>query len=317
MSRTKLESFDSPFSRAQLGVALALYGDRIRAERAFDSALWLAEKREADATYGSTASYSYASLQRDVAGMLALATEVRPALGSLEAIKDLARRIYNPEKRLNTQELAWMVMSARTQSGPDDDLGIAVNGSSVSGALQEAYNGPKIDAEPVTIANTGDQPLEALVTISASPQEPLPAGGDGFGITRSYHALDGSPISIAEVQQNDRFVVVINASQFDDVPSRLMITDLLPAGLEVENPHLIQSAQEQNFSWLPKTDGCPCGVPQRPGARSNQSRPEAGRKTSPSPIQCGPFHREASCIRLPLSKTCIGLKSRPARQVAG
>ena len=251
---TKLESFDSPFSRAQLGAALALYGDRTRAERAFASALRLAERQEGAMAMSEGSVYSFASLQRDVAGMLALASEVSPALGSLDAIKDLARRIYDPEKRLNTQEQAWMILAARAQSDGSSNLGITVNGVATSGPLVASYDGQSIDQEPVTIVNNGSSPLDARVTVEASPMEPLPAGGNGFAISRSYHALDGSPINVAKVKQNERFVVVVNVSQFDDVPSRLMISDLLPAGLEVENPHLIKSAEQQNFSWLPKTD---------------------------------------------------------------
>ena len=251
---TKLDSFDSPFSRAQLGAALALYGDRTRAERAFDSALWLAERREGNMAISEGSVYSFSSLQRDVAGMLALASEVSPALGNLEGIKALARRIHDPEKRLNTQEQVWMVLAARAQAEATADLGIAVNGVASSGPLVAAYNGQAIDEEPVTIVNGGEAPLEALVTVVASPSEPLPAGGNGFAISRSYHALDGSPVNVAEIKQNERLVVVVNATQFDDVPSRLMISNLLPAGLEVENPHLVKSAEQQNFSWLPKTD---------------------------------------------------------------
>ena len=251
---TKLESFDSPFSRAQLGAALALYGDRARAERAFHSALWLAEKLEDDYVLSAQSVYHYASLQRDVAGMLALAAEVSPDLESLNGIRELAGRIYNPERRLNTQEQAWMVLAARAQQINSGDLGISVNGTAVTGTLVETYQGQAIDMEPVTIANGGDKPLVALVTSVASPEEPLPAGGNGFAISRNYHALDGSPISVADIKQNERFVVVVNASQLDDVPARLMISDLLPAGLEIENPSLVQSADQQNFNWLPQTE---------------------------------------------------------------
>nr|WP_321463160.1 MG2 domain-containing protein [uncultured Cohaesibacter sp.] len=250
---TKLESFDTPLGRAQLGAALALYGDRTRAERAFNSALALAEKWQGSGEASASGSaYSFSSLQRDVAGMLALASEVSPAPGSLEGMKALAERIHDPERPLNTQEQAWMVLAARSQPRADTDLGISVNGVATSGPLVASYDGQSIDENPVTIVNGGDKPLEAIVTTVASPVEPLPAGGNGLVIARSYHKPDGSPISIAEVKQNERLVVVIKASQQDDIPSRLMISDLLPAGFEVENPHLIKSAEQQNYSWLPQ-----------------------------------------------------------------
>ena len=33
-----------------------------------------------------------------------------------------------------------------------------------------------------------------------------------------------------------------------------MVSDLLPAGLEIENPHLLKNSDMKDFSWLPKTN---------------------------------------------------------------
>ena len=73
----------------------------------------------------------------------------------------------------------------------------------------------------------------------AAPAQPLPAGGDGFTITRTYYTLDGEEANVTEVAQNDRFVVVLNVESDNDWPARIALTDRLPAGFEIDNPSLI------------------------------------------------------------------------------
>ena len=107
---------------------------------------------------------------------------------------------------------------------------------------------------PLTIANTGTTPLQAVVTTVASPVQPLPAGGDGFTIERTYYKLDGTEANVTEATQNERYVVVLKVYEQNSWPSRLLITDLLPAGFEIDNPGLVSSAQLSNFSWLAQTD---------------------------------------------------------------
>ncbi|RWB23331.1 MAG: hypothetical protein EOQ42_36205, partial [Mesorhizobium sp.] len=50
------------------------------------------------------------------------------------------------------------------------------------------------------------------------------------------------------------YVVVLNIYEQNKWPSRLVITDLLPAGFEIDNPGLVSSAQLSNFSWLAQTN---------------------------------------------------------------
>lgn len=44
--------------------------------------------------------------------------------------------------------------------------------------------------------------------------------------------------------------MVINATESNDWASRVLITDLLPAGFEIDNPSLVDSAKLTNFDWL-------------------------------------------------------------------
>ena len=49
-------------------------------------------------------------------------------------------------------------------------------------------------------------------------------------------------------------MVVLNVTEQNDWPARTLVTDPLPAGLEIDNPGLVNSADLSNFDWLPETE---------------------------------------------------------------
>ncbi len=114
--------------------------------------------------------------------------------------------------------------------------------------------GEELLAEPIVIGNAGTTPIQAVVTTVAAPAQPLPAGGDGFTISRAYYRMDGSEANVTEVTQNERFVVVLRVTESSDWASRVLVNDLLPAGFEIDNPRLVSSADLANFGWLQRTD---------------------------------------------------------------
>jgi uncharacterized protein YfaS (alpha-2-macroglobulin family) len=246
---TKLDDFDTPLSRAQLGASLALYGDTLRAETAFRSALTLA-RGNADDYYRS----DYGSMLRDGAAMLALAAESRPLPAMVPELISFAAEARSGKRWTSTQEEAWMLMAARALSAGSDAISIEVNGSAHQGGWSKRATGDEIAAEPVSIVNRGTTPVDAVVTTVAAPSQPLPAGGEGFTIERTYYTLDGETVNVQEVQQNERYVVVLQVTQENDWPSRTLVTDLLPAGFEIDNPGLVSSASLSNFDWLPQTE---------------------------------------------------------------
>jgi alpha-2-macroglobulin len=93
--------------------------------------------------------------------------------------------------------------------------------------------------------------VQAVITVTGVPETPLPAGGEGFAIERSYYTLDGMPVDIATAGQNERFVVVIRVTEQNEWPSRILVTDLLPAGLEIDNPRLVGSADLAGSTGFP------------------------------------------------------------------
>jgi uncharacterized protein YfaS (alpha-2-macroglobulin family) len=78
----------------------------------------------------------------------------------------------------------------------------------------------------------------------------------GFTIERTYYTLDGKKVElgsasggVAKIDQTTRLVVVLKI-EGSDTGGRVMLVDRLPAGLEIENPRLIDSGDIGTFSWL-------------------------------------------------------------------
>ena len=67
---------------------------------------------------------------------------------------------------------------------------------------------------------------------------------------RDYFTLDGEPASVSSVRQNERYVVVLQMRETNAWPSRVVVTDLLPAGFVIDNPRIVGSAELGNFGWL-------------------------------------------------------------------
>jgi uncharacterized protein YfaS (alpha-2-macroglobulin family) len=246
---TKLGDFSTPMARAQIGASLALYGDTLRAEKAFRSALELARSSETD-YYRS----DYGSALRDGAAMLALAAETRPLPGLMPELVSYAAGVRTGDRYTSTQEQAWMLLAARALSQGSAAIDVEVNGEAHKGGWSQRLDGSEIEATPVSIVNRSASPVDAVVTTVAAPADPLPAGGEGYEITREYYNLDGSPADIQQARQNERFVVVLNVTEQNDWPARTLVTDPLPAGLEIDNPGLVNSADLSNFDWLPETE---------------------------------------------------------------
>ncbi len=76
-----------------------------------------------------------------------------------------------------------------------------------------SYKAAEMAGKPVTITNTGDAPVQAVVSVSGSPVTPEPAASNGFKIERNYFTLDGKPADVSKAKQNDRFAVVLKITE--------------------------------------------------------------------------------------------------------
>lgn len=245
-SDSQLDAFAQPLARAQIGAALSLYGDPQRADASFRSAF-----RHARSTANLISGRDdYGSSLRDGAAMLALAAESTPTPGIVPELVRFVSTAKSARQSTSTQEDAWMVLAARAIVAGNRAISVNVNGQSYAGAFETRKSGADLAANPLTIINQGPDPVDAVVTTVAAPAQPLSAGGTGFAITRNYYTLDGQPASISQARQNERYLVVLDMREANAWTSRVVVTDLLPAGFVIDNPRLVGSAELGNFGWL-------------------------------------------------------------------
>src|SRR5262249_35541984 len=100
------------------------------------------------------------------------------------------------------------------------------------------------------IANAGEGPLQAVVTVNGAPLVPEPAAERGFKIERLYFTLDGKPADPTKAKQNDRFTVVLRITEPQPMFGRVIVAGYLPAGVEIDNPRLVSSGEPGTLSWI-------------------------------------------------------------------
>ncbi|MES5098702.1 alpha-2-macroglobulin family protein [Agrobacterium sp. BA1120] len=247
---TALKDFPTPLAKAQLASALSLYGDAERAKSVFGASLSMASAT----TKVSLSRADYGSVLRDGAASLALAAESRPVPAVVPQLASAVAKAWDAKPYTSTQEQAWMLLAARALKGEDKDVKLDINGTVEHGGYSKSISGDELLQSPIKITNASKDTVTAVVTTVAPPAQPLPAGGEGFDIQKTYYSMDGEEVNISEATQNERYVVVLTVTPKNDWQSRIMVTDLLPSGFEIDNPSLVNSAALSNFDWLPETE---------------------------------------------------------------
>ena len=89
---------------------------------------------------------------------------------------------------------------------------------------------------PLRIANSGEEQVQAVVSVSGAPLTPEPAAEKGFKIERRNYTLAGDPVDTRKAKQNTRLVVVLKITNQQPQFGRVLLADYLPAGFEIDNP---------------------------------------------------------------------------------
>ncbi|MEM8742967.1 MAG: hypothetical protein AAGE13_15930 [Pseudomonadota bacterium] len=138
-------------------------------------------------------------------------------------------------------------MAAHALIDRSDGLGLLVDGRPMEGPLVRLFEPG--DAQ-VVIENTGPEQVDATLTVFGVPDQPEPAGGDGYKIERAYYTLDGDPADLAAVPRSTRLVAVLTVTPERDSEARLMVNDPLPAGFEIDNPNILRAGDVSALDWL-------------------------------------------------------------------
>jgi uncharacterized protein YfaS (alpha-2-macroglobulin family) len=245
LADSKLDALSTPIAKAQVAAALALAGDRVRADRVYAAAL-------ADVNAAADDHYSwadYGSTLRDAAAIVTLASESGAAPATVQAAVQRVESARAYLRSTSTQEDAWLLLAASAMAKDAGNVTLDVNGQAVQRQFYRTVRAADLK-DPLKVTNTGDTEVKAVVTVSGAPLTPEPAASNGFTIERQTYTLDGDAVDAAHVKQNTRLVVVLKVTEAQPQFGRVMVADYLPAGFEIDNPHLVSSGDTGTLSWI-------------------------------------------------------------------
>ncbi|HWA22794.1 MAG TPA: alpha-2-macroglobulin [Caulobacterales bacterium] len=221
----KLKDEPSPLARAQIGAALARFGDSARAADSF-------AKAEAALGYRNTGDY-YQTPLRDLAGVLALAAEA----GQSQLVERLARRLERETPDANnlmTQEQAQLLIAADALLKRAGPVSISVNGAPAAAIAPVMADAARI-AQGLAFTNAGTGPVWRSVTTNGPPKAAPPAASSGFSLSKRVFTLTGESASLGSLRQGERVVVLVSGAPEGQRLHPAVLVDLLPAGLEIES----------------------------------------------------------------------------------
>ncbi len=224
-----------------LGLALAMQGDKARGEKAIV---------EGFAFKGDRTGYlgDYGSPIRDLALMIALTHErgyAKPAFDAqvIELGRDLDARRKSTWFYLSTQEQIAIARLGKVLLADQKKL---VAGKYVVSGVEEAITAAKAFGRTVDYATlaggvrflpTGEPPFYASLDVAGVPRTAPAADASVIKVERALFGTDGKPWTPRPLKEGEALIVRVGITADRDMPDALL-TDLLPAGLEIENFNL-------------------------------------------------------------------------------
>ena len=238
---------------AFIAASFDLLGDPERAVAAANRMSFDKEELQAREQY-----WRYRSVLTDLAAATAVLSESRsiPA-DKVLALAQTASEVYATRRWVSTHEDAWMLLAASGLERFTGDVRALVGGETIDqgqGLSRDIAWPPA--AAGLEITNQGDKPLYATITVRGYPVEPPPAQENGFSIERRVYDMAGNPIDPKTMAQHDLAVIVLSGELKDrvwweyDMWHDILLIDLLPAGLEIENARLEGNRDLENLAWL-------------------------------------------------------------------
>lgn len=204
---------------------------------------------------------SFGSFIRDQALALNILLEVDPSSGQIGTMTKQLTEQMKLRRYLNTQERAFAMLAL-------GKIAKKANQSNVSAKIVAGGNElSSFSGDPVTLT---DEVAGKQINIETNGEgelyyfwelEGLNATGEYveedsyLKVRREFFDRNGSPINTNTFAQNELIVVKVTLNTLNNIPKveNVVITDMLPAGFEVENPRI---GGIPNASWI-KDQGYP------------------------------------------------------------
>ncbi len=212
----------TPLARAQIAAALALAGDKARAEPMFVAAL-----------DGVTRTYwaaDYGSALRDRAAIAVLLGESGLLPQRLATLIGLLPGAELKPEAASTQEQAWLAAASAVLGKGLPPVAASLDGVTLAAASSVTAPLPA----PAVLRNAGTAPLWQSVSVTGVPITAPPASASQMDVRRKFFSAEGKPLDPRRIRQNTSFVMLLEArGPVDDQPSQIALTQGLPAGWEI------------------------------------------------------------------------------------
>lgn len=243
-----------------MSVALQKMGDKRRAKEALNKALVM--QRDKKAYLGD-----YGSVIRDEAMTLRLLLQQGEASDAVaQRVQALSTQIYEREYFSTQEQVAIFLLSQQLfQAGQQAwaaELGLQglVQTIRHKGIYNQRLNAN--DLQQAVKVKTSDT-LYAGLSVSAYPQQAPAPRSDVIDIKRKWYNLNGEPVATDKVKAGELLLTHLHIKAKQKVNDALVV-DLLPAGFELENTNLTDSADLSSMmlkdinqrlgSWLGNAD---------------------------------------------------------------
>jgi alpha-2-macroglobulin len=232
-----------PLSLGEIAGALSLMNDRVRADRVFARAVANLDVRTVPIWWRR---FSYYSPIRDLAGLIAVAAEVKNDAVAAQLSDRLSNLRLAPSD-LDTQEKAWLLLAIHDLNRTDAKDSLTVDGARIAAPKLPTVLSPRPDQirAGYSVTNTGDRPLWRELIVQGMPKDAPSDMEQGLTLTKEYFDLDGKSVDVSRLHQNDRIIVSLRGVSTDREDHHVALIDLLPSGWEIEAP--IQDDSDDGF----------------------------------------------------------------------
>ncbi len=232
-----------------LGASLAYVGEKALAQKVFAKA-----QKSLGASYGKRYYNNYGGALRDHASLISLMAESKAEQWQ-KLYYDLTLNVKK-EKYLSTQELSALLrVSSLLENTNPKALKLRSKGKELP--LEDGKyfrQGNALGDLPIVTNVSGTQSWYDL-SFQATPisMHYDAKNNNGFSISKSIYTLKGKKIDMQNIIQNERLVVVLRGKIEHYAIENPLISDWLPSGFELENPHLTGINAVKSLAWLGQT----------------------------------------------------------------
>lgn len=190
---------------------------------------------------------NFASDMRNLAISLQTLIEVDPGNKQIPGLARLLSQELQAQRYTNTQELVFSLLALgklnRSTAGDKTTALVKYNGEIIGrfdGTRDLRISPKELSGGKITMDVTGSGYLYYFTEVSGINSHGKFKEEDNFlRVRRTFYNRFGQPVTTGKFKQNDLIVVKVSVSSLNNMHiENVAITDMLPAGFEIENPRL-------------------------------------------------------------------------------